>query len=99
MSSFGVGASTVADQDLYTRARMVSVACGSCGAIVAVKKNSEQHTSIQWNLGGLNACQEFAAAAARPHGRATYEPCPRLMLSIEAAVAAGDIEIGAADGY
>ena len=99
MTGFGVGASTRADQELYLRARMADVACGTCGVVVAVKKNSEQHTSIQWSRGGVSACHEFMESAARPGGRAVYAPCPRLAASIDAATAAGALEIGATDGY
>ena len=40
---------TLEDQRLYTRARLVEVACLDCLARVGVKKNSEHHTSIQWD--------------------------------------------------
>ena len=99
MTSFRVGDATRADQELYTRARMVEVSCGTCGALVGVKKNSDQHTSIQWSEGAVEACREFAVLAAGPGGRAVYAPCPRLAASIDAAVDAGRIEIGATDGY
>ena len=99
MTSFRVGEATRADQELYTRARMVEVPCGTCGTVVGVKKNSDQHTSIQWSVDGVRQCQEFAASASRPGGRAVYEPCPRLAASIADAVRAGRLEIGAADGY
>ena len=42
-------ADTLEDQRLYTRARLVEVACLDCLARVGVKKNSEHHTSIQWS--------------------------------------------------
>ncbi|BBH18505.1 hypothetical protein Back2_27920 [Nocardioides baekrokdamisoli] len=99
MTSFRVGDATRADQELYTHARMVEVSCGTCGTVVGVKKNSDQHTSIQWGEDGVSTCREFAESAARPGGRAVYAPCPRLALSIDAAVDAGRIEIGAIDGY
>ena len=99
MTSFRVGAATRADQELYTRARMVEVSCETCSVVVGVKKNSDQHTSIQWSRGGVSACPEFAELSARAGGRAVYTPCPRLTASIETAVAAGRIEIGATDGY
>lgn len=99
MTSFRVDAATRADQELYTRARMVDVSCGTCGIVVGVKKNSDQHTSIQWGPDGVSTCLAFAESAARPGGRAVYVSCPRLSASIEAAVDAGRIEIGATDGY
>ncbi|MDP3968116.1 MAG: hypothetical protein Q8Q02_07520 [Nocardioides sp.] len=88
---------TAADQRLYTQARMVEVGCLDCLASVRVKKNSEQHTSIQWTEQALRDCQEFNrdGAAERP----LHQPCSRLRASIDRAVADGMIEIGAEDGY
>lgn len=87
------------DQQLYTEARLVDVACLDCLAHVRVKKNSEHHTSIQWNTEALGHCQEFARMAAQPGGRPVYAACPRLAGSIEAAVREGALPIGAEDGY
>ena len=84
------------DQLLYTEARLVDVACLDCLARVRVKKNSEHHTSIQWNDEALTHCQEFARMASEPD---VHAPCPRLASSIEAAVRDGEIPIGAEDGY
>ena len=99
MTGFGVGSSTRQDQELYLQARLADVTCGTCGVVARVKKNSDQHTAIQWTPGSVGVCPEFAAQAGRPGGRAVYEPCPKLAISIDAAVAAGAIEIGATDGY
>ena len=90
---------TLEDQRLYTQARLTEVACLDCLARVRVKKNSEHHTSIQWDAESLGACAEFARMAAEPGGRQVYEGCPRLRASIDRAVAEGRIEIGALDGY
>lgn len=90
---------TVEDQRLYTRARLVDVACLDCLARVGVKKNSEHHTSIQWSDESLGHCQEFARMAAKPGGRSVYAGCSRLIASIEDAVRDGEILIGAEDGY
>ncbi len=92
-------ADTLEDQRLYTSARLVEVACLDCLARVGVKKNSEHHTSIQWSEQALGDCQEFARLAARPGGRTVHAACPRLAASIDAAVRAGDVPIGAEDGY
>ncbi|HEU5455565.1 MAG TPA: hypothetical protein VFU85_07755, partial [Nocardioides sp.] len=56
-------ADTLEDQRLYTRARLVEVACLDCLARVGVKKNSEHHTSIQWSTDALGECQVFARMA------------------------------------
>ncbi len=90
---------TLEDQRLYTRARLTQVACLDCLAKVGVKKNSEHHTSIQWDSESLAACAEFRRKASEPGGRHVYETCSRLRSSIERAVAEGEIEIGALDGY
>lgn len=90
---------TEEDRELYLRARLVEVACQDCLARVQVKKNSERHTSIQWTGGALAQCTEFARLEAQPSGRSIREVCPRLRASIDQAVAAGEISIGATDGY
>jgi hypothetical protein len=90
---------TIEDQRLYTRARLVEVACLDCLATVGVKKNSEHHTSIQWTDQALARCQEFARMSAEPGGRAVHASCPRLAASIEAAVREGRLPIGAEDGW
>lgn len=90
---------TRTDQLLYTEARLVDVACLDCLARVRVKKNSEHHTSIQWNAEALGHCQEFARMASQPGGRPVYAACSRLAGSIDAAVREGALSVGAEDGY
>ena len=90
---------TVEDQRLYTRARLVEVACLGCRARVGVKKNSEHHTSIQWSDEALGHCQEFARMSVEPGGRSVHTACSRLVASIEDAVRGGEVPIGAEDGY
>ena len=90
---------TLEDQRLYTQARMVEVACQDCLARVKVKKNSEHHTSIQWDAEALGHCAEFNRAASQPEGRPIRVACSRLRSSIEQAVKDGAIEVGAEDGY
>jgi hypothetical protein len=100
MASFvPTSADTLEDQRLYTRARLVEVACLDCLARVGVKKNSEHHTSIQWSDEALGQCAEFARMSAQPGGRPVHAGCSRLVASIEEAVRAGEIRIGAEDGY
>lgn len=88
---------TLEDQRLYTRARLVEVACLDCLATVGVKKNSEHHTSIQWSADAVDHCPEFQKRSS--DGRAVHQACPRMAASIEAAVREGTIPIGAEDGY
>lgn len=100
MASFvPIRAETLEDQRLYTRARLVDVECLDCLARVGVKKNSEQHTSIQWSEPAFALCQEFAKMSSAPGGRRVHAACPRLAASIESAVRDGAIPIGAEDGY
>ncbi|HET6153616.1 MAG TPA: hypothetical protein VFE15_11695 [Marmoricola sp.] len=90
---------TLEDQRLYTEARLVEVACLDCLATVRVKKNSEQHTAIQWSAEALDHCAEFNRASSQPEGRPIRTACSRLRSSIEQAVKDGAVEIGAEDGY
>ncbi|HET8561112.1 MAG TPA: hypothetical protein VFL69_11380 [Marmoricola sp.] len=90
---------TVEDQRLYTSARLTEVACLDCLARVRVKKNSEHHTSVQWDAAALAECAEFRRMDQQPGGRPLHATCPRLRASIERAVAEGRLTIGAEDGY
>lgn len=90
---------TLEDQRLYTRARLTEVSCLDCLAVVGVKKNSEHHTSVQWNAEALAHCSEFRRQDQQPGGRAVHTPCSRLTASIDSAVRDGDLVIGALDGY
>lgn len=90
---------TALDRELYLAGRLQEVACLDCLAKVRVKKNSEQHTAVQWTGEALSHCQEFARLAAQPGGRPVHEPCSRLMASIDRAVEEGRLDIGAIDGY
>ena len=87
---------TLEDQRLYTAARLVEVACLDCLAKVGVKKNSEHHTSIQWNAEARRQCPELNR---RDGGRDVFPACPRLVASIDSAAREGQIPIGAEDGY
>ncbi len=90
---------TLEDQRLYTSARLTEVACLDCLARVGVKKNSERHTSIQWTAEAAAGCPELGRSRSGPAGRDVHRTCPRLLVSIEAAVREGAIPIGAEDGY
>lgn len=100
MTLFGTASpETAHDQELYLEGRLQEVACLDCLAKVRVKKNSEQHTAVQWTEDALSHCQEFAKLAAQPGGRPVYEACTKLMASIERAVEEGTLDVGAIDGY
>jgi hypothetical protein len=90
---------TLEEQRLYTQARLVEVACLDCLARVAVKKNSEHHTSIQWSAEAVTACPELGRRDDSSGSRDGLRGCPRLLDSIDAAVREGQIPVGAEDGY
>jgi hypothetical protein len=92
-------ADTLEDQRLYTSARLTPVACLDCLAQVSVKKNSDHHTSIQWNDEALHHCPEFSRMDRRPEGRPVHAACPRMLASIDSAAREGRIPIGAEDGW
>jgi len=92
-------ADTLEEQRLYTQARLAEVACLDCLARVAVKKNSEHHTSIQWSAEAVRACPELGRRGGASGSRDGHRGCPRLLASIDAAVQDGQIPVGAEDGY
>ena len=92
-------ADTLEEQRLYTRARLAEVACLDCLATVAVKKNSDHHTSIQWSAEAVEACPVLGRRDAASGGRDGHRGCPRLLASIDAAVVDGQIPVGSEDGY
>jgi len=69
------------------------VRCARCGAAVLAAKFSPQHTSVQWSAAAVLACAEFGARAARGRPSALVEGCASLQDSIDAAVAAGRLEV------
>ncbi|RHW25506.1 hypothetical protein D0Z08_18515 [Nocardioides immobilis] len=99
MASFvPTSAETLEEQRLYTQARLIEVACLDCLATVQVKKNSDHQTSIQWTAEAVAACPELCRRS-RSGSRDGHRGCPRLLASIDAAVADGVVQIGAQDGY
>jgi hypothetical protein len=82
----------LAEDERY--AAFCPVECGRCGADVLAAKFSPQHTVVQWNAASVAACAEFSAAlslSGRPS--ALVEGCGSLRDSIDAAVAAGRLEV------
>ena len=76
------------------KAAFCPVECGRCGAGVLAAKFSPQHTVVQWSPAAVRACAEFSAAlsfSGRPS--ALVEGCGSLRDSIDAAVAAGRLEV------
>jgi hypothetical protein len=71
-------------------AALSRVECARCGAAVLAAKFSPQHTSVQWSVAAVRACAEFAA---REGPTALVQGCGSLRDSIDAAVAAGRLEV------
>jgi len=68
------------------------LACRSCGNQVLVKKNSLEHTSVQW--ADSTPCVEFALVPDI-NQRARVPGCAQLRESIDDAVRGGRIEVPA----
>jgi hypothetical protein len=81
------------DRRRYLDGHLVDVACLDCLAEVKVRKQSEFHTSIQWNADAVTACQEFTRARAEGDTRA-HRGCSRLQASIARAVQDGTLQLG-----
>ena len=81
----------LAEDERY--AAFARVECGRCGAAVLAAKFSPQHTSVQWTAAAVLACAEFGALAERGRPSALVEGCASLQDSIDAAVAAGRLEV------
>jgi hypothetical protein len=86
--------STRADHLEYLEAGLTPLACGHCGAMVRVKKNSPQHTSIQWSRAAQADCPFLAGRVetGRPSGIA--QGCDRLGEEIAAATRDGRLPTG-----
>jgi hypothetical protein len=78
---------TEADKRLYIEIGLVPVRCRSCGVEVAVKKNSQRHTSVQWTAEAVAGCEEFASLD--PSVTPFKLGCGKLKASIDAAVRDG----------
>ena len=85
---------TLEDRALYTRSRLVELACRQCQARVMVRKNSEHHTSIQWSREAVAACAVFADLDEQESGRPVHSGCPQLVATIEDAVREGIVPVG-----
>jgi hypothetical protein len=75
-------------------ASLLPVRCATCGVAVRVAKFSAAHTSIQWTLSAMLACQEFGLVRAAGGEPALHDGCGRLRASISAAVSDGSLSIG-----
>ena len=86
-------ADTALDRVTYTQTGFEPVQCRTCTAEVAVRKNSEKHTSIQWKGDSASTCpvlSEWRAGGQAPEGEDT---CPNMLASIRYAYAEGLITL------
>jgi hypothetical protein len=67
--------------------------CATCGTRVLVKKNSWQHTSIQWTTSPASTCPVFAAHAAAGRDTALLDTCEELTKSIDKSVRDGEFGV------
>ena len=94
MTSFApLSPETLEDRSRYLEGRLAEVACLDCLARVRVHKQSEFHTSIQWDAEATAHCTEFAKARGQGDLR-VQRACSRLLASIDRAVRDGELQIG-----
>lgn len=77
----------------FLTAGLRPLSCRSCGTCVLVKKNSVQHTSIQWTTDAAKSCPVFAEKAAAGAQTALLDTCDRLGESIAEALREGMLEV------
>lgn len=77
----------------FLTAGLRPLSCRSCGTCVLVKKNSVQHTSIQWTTDAARSCPVFAEKAAAGAQTALLDTCDRLGDSIAEALREGLLEV------
>lgn len=83
---------TEADRRHYLAGGLTPLDCGDCATRVLVKKESPQHTSIQWTADSTS-CPELAAQVTAGADPGRVESCPRLRESVERAVREGRLEV------
>ncbi len=81
------------DRRGYLEGGLVGLSCDECGALVRAKKNSAQHTSVQWSVQAVDTCREFTARRAAGERTALVKTCGRLRDSIDRAVADGRLVV------
>lgn len=83
---------TQADRDRYLRSGLQPVDCRFCHVTVKVKKLGPGHTAVQWNTKASQRCAYFAQIRASGGDSARTRSCPKLVDSIEHAVAEGCLD-------
>lgn len=84
---------TAADRQHYLAGGLQPLDCRHCGNHVLVKKESPQHTSIQWTENSAGSCPEVAARVEAGADAGRVESCARLRESIVQAVREGRLEV------
>ncbi|AWG97660.1 hypothetical protein [Rhodococcus ruber] len=85
-----VRAQTAIDKINYLDSGLHEVQCRECGTCVLVRKNSFDHTSVQWREDPAAVCPNFRGSEVPG---ALRDGCPQLRASIEQAVLDGRITI------
>ena len=83
---------TQRDRERYLSAGLQPVVCRFCHVSVLVKKLGPEHTSVQWNSDAAQRCAHFAQVRQAGGQTARSKSCPRLVDSIEHAIAEGILE-------
>jgi hypothetical protein len=77
----------------YVETGLAPVSCARCGTEVLVKKNSREHTSVQWTTDAVAGCPEIAAQVASGMRGGQVLGCPLLKQSIDDAVRRGELTV------
>ena len=85
-----VRAQTAIDKINYLDSGLHEVQCRECGTCVLVRKNSFDHTTVQWREDPAAVCPNFRGSEVPG---ALRDGCPQLRASIEQAVLDGRITI------
>lgn len=75
---------------------MQPLRCSECRAQVLVRKNSWEHTEVQWNAQARSLCHEFGSASASASGRRPGAPvlsCSAMEADLTRAAAEGLIDV------
>ncbi|MQA61519.1 MAG: hypothetical protein GEU86_08485 [Actinophytocola sp.] len=87
----------MADRREFLTGGLRPLACRTCGTEVLVRKNSPQHTSIQWTSDPAASCPVYAERVAAGGTTALLDTCERLADSIAHAATEGEIEAAGGD--
>lgn len=91
------GAETRADQQHYLSGGLQPLDCRNCGNRVLVKKESPEHTSVQWTSDSASSCPQLGARVAAGQAAARVESCGHLKETIDQAAREGRLEVPLAD--